>query len=85
MFIFSGLFIGFLFLAISLTSLIIFFVLVPNPNYNLMATLIIDVSHSALLIISCGATLIGFIKIRKLKFKPGNYEIILMNDKIQLM
>ncbi|CAG2167480.1 unnamed protein product [Oppiella nova] len=70
----KGLFSGFLFLAISVTSLIIFFVLVHNPNYKLMATLISDISHSVLLILSCAAILLGFIKTRRLKFQPGVSE-----------
>ncbi|XP_054167361.1 proton channel OtopLc-like [Oppia nitens] len=68
----KGLFSGFLFLAVSVTALIIFFVLVHNPNYKLMATLISDISHSALLILSCIAILLGFIKTRRLKFQPAD-------------
>ena len=75
-FLLKGLFSGFLFLAISVTSLIIFFVLVHNPNYKLMATLISDISHSIILILSCAAILLGFLKTRKLKFQPGTYIFI---------
>jgi len=67
----KGLFTGFLFLAVSVTSLIIFFVLVHHPHYNLMATLISDISHSILLILSCIAILFGFLQTRRLKFQPG--------------
>ncbi|XP_075676725.1 proton channel OtopLc-like isoform X1 [Dermatophagoides pteronyssinus] len=67
----KGLFTGFLFLAISVTSLIIFFVLVHHPNYNLMASLLSDISHSILLILSSFAILIGFFKMRNLKFLPA--------------
>ncbi|KAI7693029.1 hypothetical protein SSS_10368, partial [Sarcoptes scabiei] len=64
----KGLFTGFLFLAISVTSLIIFFVLVHHPNYSLLASLLSDVSHSILLVLSSFAILIGFFKMRNLKF-----------------
>lgn len=59
------------FVAISVTSLIIFFVLVHHPNYSVMASLLSDISHSVLLVLSSVAILIGFIKTRTLKFQPG--------------
>lgn len=59
------------FVAISVTSLIIFFVLVHHPNYSLMASVLSDISHSVLLVLSSVAILIGFIKTRNLKFQPG--------------
>lgn len=62
--------------AISVTSLIIFFVLVHHPNYNLMASLLSDISHSILLILSSFAILIGFFKMRNLKFLPGKYILV---------
>jgi hypothetical protein len=70
----KGLFCGFLFLVISITSLIIFFVLVHHRNYHFMATMISDMSHSALLILSSVSILIAFFKIRKLKFQPGVHD-----------
>lgn len=70
-FVVSGLFSGFLFLAIAVTSLIIFFVLVHNPAYNLMATLISDISHAIILVLSTVAVLLGLIKTNRLKFQPG--------------
>lgn len=66
----KGLFTGFFFLAISVTSLIIFFVLVHHPNYSVMASLLSDISHSVLLVLSSVAILVGFIKTSKLKFQP---------------
>ena len=59
------------FVAISVTSLIIFFVLVHHPNYSVMASLLSDISHSVLLVLSSVAILIGFIKTSNLKFQPG--------------
>ncbi|XP_053200575.1 proton channel OtopLc-like isoform X2 [Panonychus citri] len=70
----KGLFCGFLFLVVSITSLIIFFVLVHHPTYNLLATLISDISHSTLLILSSLAIILAYFKIRKLRFQPGVHE-----------
>ncbi|KAI1307256.1 hypothetical protein HDE_00841 [Halotydeus destructor] len=67
----KGLFTGFLFLVVSITSLIIFFVLVRHENYRVLATAISELSHSILLMFCCLATLAAYVKIRKLKFQPG--------------
>ena len=78
--IFIGLFTGFLFLAISVTSLIIFFVLVHNPNYNLMATLISDISHSILLIPLLYRYFIGISQNQKIEVSTGyTYIFIILN------
>lgn len=62
---------------ISVTSLIIFFVLVHHPNYSLMASLLSDISHSVLLVLSSITILVGFFKTRNLKFLPNNGKSIL--------
>ncbi|XP_074597257.1 proton channel otopetrin-like a isoform X2 [Brevipalpus obovatus] len=67
----KGLFCGFLFLVASITSLIIFFVLVHHETYKLLATLISDITHSTLLILSCFAIIIAYSKVCKLRFQPG--------------
>jgi hypothetical protein len=67
----KGLFTGFFFLVGSITSLIIFFVMLHHPSYATTATLIAEVSHSILLFVCCLATLTAYIKIRRLKFQPG--------------
>lgn len=64
-------FTGLLFLVVSVTSLIIFFVLIHHPNYHDMATAISELSHSILLLFCSIATVVAYIKIRKLKFQPG--------------
>lgn len=72
----TGLFSGFLFLVVSITSLIIFFVLIHHPTYHNLATVISELSHSTLLVFCSLATLIAFIKIRKLRFQPGKPVVI---------
>lgn len=72
----TGLFSGFLFLVVSITSLIIFFVLIDHPTYHNLATVISELSHSTLLVFCSLATLIAFIKIRKLRFQPGKPLVI---------
>ena len=67
----KGLFLGFLFLVGSITSLIIFFMMLRQPVYAKQATVISELSHSILLLFCSLATLIAFIKVRQLKFQPG--------------
>lgn len=67
----KGLFSGFIFLVGSITSLIIFFMMLHHPTYSRQATVISEVSHSILLLFCCLATLIAYIKVRRLKFQPG--------------
>lgn len=72
----TGLFSGFLFLVVSITSLIIFFVLIHHPGYHKLATVISEMSHSILLVFCSLATIIAYIKIRKLKFQPGMFHFL---------
>lgn len=58
----------------SITSLMMFFVLVPKADYSLLATLISDVTHSALLVASSLAILVAFVRIKRLKFQPGRRD-----------
>lgn len=67
----KGLFLGFLFLVISIITLIIFFVLSHHTNYHLMASLINEGSHSVLLVLSSLSIIAAYFKIRKLMFQPG--------------
>lgn len=67
----KGLFIGFLFLVISIITLIVFFVLSHHNNYHFIASLINEGSHSILLVLSSFSIIIAYYKIRKLKFQPG--------------
>lgn len=73
------------FVAISVTSLIIFFVLVHHPNYSVMASLLSDISHSVLLVLSSVAILVGFIKTSKLKFQPGMLRMVSSMNILHLL
>ncbi|CAG9863219.1 unnamed protein product [Phyllotreta striolata] len=65
----KGLFFGLLMLVGSLICLILFFVLISNDTFKLLAVYLAEVSHCALLALSIVATLIGFIRVKSLKFK----------------
>ncbi|CAG7825539.1 unnamed protein product [Allacma fusca] len=64
----KGLFCGLLLLVAALICLILFFVLVTREQLRLLAIYLCDCSHAGLLLISFLATLIGFIRVRRLRF-----------------
>lgn len=70
----KGLFAGFFFLVISVTSLIICNIAHQNSKFSVMASLLSDTTHSLLLLLSIVAILIGFFKTRNLKFQPALYN-----------
>uniref|UniRef100_A0A0A9YVE2 Otopetrin-2 n=1 Tax=Lygus hesperus TaxID=30085 RepID=A0A0A9YVE2_LYGHE len=65
----KGLFFGLLLLVGSLICLILFFVLIHNPQLSLLAIYLADASHCILMILSIFAIIIGFIRIQNLKFR----------------
>jgi hypothetical protein len=65
----KGLFFGLLLLVGSLICLILFFVLVRHPQLSLLAIYLADVSHSAIIGFSLIAILIGFLRVKTLKFR----------------
>lgn len=69
----KGLFCGFLFVVLSIITLIVFFVLFHHtaPNYHYIASLINETSHSILLVLSSFTIVAAYFKIRKLRFQPG--------------
>ena len=75
----KGLFCGFLFLVISIITLIVFFVLFHHTNYHLIASLINEGSHSILLILSSLSIICAYFKIRKLRFQPAINETVDFN------
>lgn len=70
----KGLFCGFLFVVLSIITLIVFFVLFHHTNYHFIASLINETSHSILLALSSFSIIIAYFKIRKLRFIPGVNE-----------
>ncbi|CAG5009785.1 unnamed protein product [Parnassius apollo] len=71
----KGLFCGLLLLVASLICLILFFVLIRHQELKRLSIYLADVSHCALMILSILAILIGFIRVRKLKWSanPPSY------------
>ncbi|KAF5282178.1 hypothetical protein FQR65_LT02875 [Abscondita terminalis] len=65
----KGLFFGLLMLVGSLICLILFFVLIRQPELDLLAIYLADVSHCVLMVLSIFAIIIGFIRVQALKFK----------------
>ncbi|XP_063704686.1 proton channel OtopLc isoform X2 [Culicoides brevitarsis] len=65
----KGLFFGLLLLVGSLICLILYFVLVRHPQLSVLAIRLADVSHTALLILTILAILIGFCRVSLLKFR----------------
>ena len=70
----KGLFCGFLFVVLSIITLIVFFVLFHHTNYHYIASLINESSHSVLLVLSSLTIIAAHFKIRKLRFQPGLNE-----------
>lgn len=58
----KGLFFGLLLLVGSLICLILFFVLIHNNDFEMLAIYLADVSHCALMVLSIIAIIIGFIR-----------------------
>jgi len=76
----KGLFCGLLVLVAAIISLVLFFVLIEQPEHRQLAIFLADVSHAAILLLMMVATLVGFARNRKLKFaqdKPGDLDAIL--------
>ncbi|KAL5276843.1 OTOP3 family protein [Megaselia abdita] len=65
----KGLFFGLLLLVGALICLILFFVLVRHPQFSLLAIYLADVSHIAVMGFMVLAIIIGFIRVRTLKFR----------------
>ncbi|KAJ8679318.1 hypothetical protein QAD02_015105 [Eretmocerus hayati] len=65
----KGLFFGLLLLVGSLICLILFFVLIQHPKFGLLAIYLADVSHCVIMGLSIFAIIIGFCRVRHLKFK----------------
>ncbi|XP_055844387.1 proton channel OtopLc isoform X6 [Episyrphus balteatus] len=65
----KGLFFGLLLLVGSLICLILFFVLVRHPQFSLLAIYLADASHCALMAFAVLAIIIGFIRVKSLKFR----------------
>ena len=77
----KGLFFGLLILVGATICLILFFVLIHQPDLGLLAIYLAEGSHCAIVALSIVASLIGFIRIRKLKFRveqPTNLNDILL-------
>uniref|UniRef100_A0A336KNR1 CSON013446 protein n=1 Tax=Culicoides sonorensis TaxID=179676 RepID=A0A336KNR1_CULSO len=65
----KGLFFGLLLLVGSLICLILYFVLIRHPQLSVLAIRLADVSHTALLVLTILAILIGFCRVALLKFR----------------
>lgn len=65
----KGLFFGLLLLVGSLICLILFFVLIHQEKFSIVAIYLADVSHCVLMGLSIIAILIGFIRVQHLKFR----------------
>lgn len=65
----KGLFFGLLLLVGSLICLILFFVLIHQEKFSIVAIYLADVSHCVVMGLSIIAILIGFIRVQHLKFR----------------
>ncbi|XP_067640767.1 proton channel OtopLc isoform X3 [Eurosta solidaginis] len=65
----KGLFFGLLLLVGALICLILFFVLVRHQQFSLLAIYLADASHCILMAFAVLAIIIGFIRVRNLKFR----------------
>ena len=74
----KGLFFGLLTLVSGLICLILFFVLIDHENRQIaqLAVYLADSSHCAILIVSILATLLGFIRVQKMKFHGEDQSIL---------
>uniref|UniRef100_T1PC51 Otopetrin n=1 Tax=Musca domestica TaxID=7370 RepID=T1PC51_MUSDO len=65
----KGLFFGLLLLVGALICLILFFVLVRHQRFSLLAIYLADASHCILMVFAILAIIIGFIRVKNLKFR----------------
>ncbi|XP_013102583.2 proton channel OtopLc isoform X10 [Stomoxys calcitrans] len=65
----KGLFFGLLLLVGALICLILFFVLVRHQQFSLLAIYLADASHCILMVFAILAIIIGFIRVKNLKFR----------------
>ncbi|XP_076338177.1 proton channel OtopLc-like [Tachypleus tridentatus] len=70
----KGLFLGLLVLVICMCCLIAFFVLVHHEEHKILAIYLGDISHCALLVLNIISVIVGFIRIRTLKYLPDRKE-----------
>lgn len=70
----KGLFFGLLILVIATICLIVFFVLIENERYSLLAIFLSDVSHSAIMVMTIFTIIIGFFRIKQLKFQADRTD-----------
>ncbi|XP_055948866.1 proton channel OtopLc-like isoform X1 [Argiope bruennichi] len=70
----KGLFFGLLVLVIATICLIVFFVLIENEHYSLLAIFLSDVSHSAIMVLTLFTIGIGFFRIQRLKFQADRTD-----------
>ena len=69
-----GLFIGLLSLVTLTITLILYFSLVNQERFHLIAVLIINVTDTAINIFMCIAIIVGFIQVRNLRFVQAENE-----------
>ncbi|PRD36045.1 UNVERIFIED_CONTAM: Otop2 [Trichonephila clavipes] len=70
----KGLFFGLLVLVIATICLIVFFVLIENEHYSLLAIFLSDVSHSAIMVLTLFTIGIGFFRIQRLRFQADRTD-----------
>lgn len=70
----KGLFFGLLILVIATICLIVFFVLIENEHYSLLAIFLSDVSHSAIMVMTIFTIVLGFFRIKQLKFQADRTD-----------
>ncbi|XP_035213552.1 proton channel OtopLc-like isoform X3 [Stegodyphus dumicola] len=70
----KGLFFGLLILVIATICLIVFFVLIENEHYSLLAIFLSDVSHSAIMVMTIFTIIVGFFRIKQLKFQADRTD-----------
>ncbi|KAG8187335.1 hypothetical protein JTE90_011697 [Oedothorax gibbosus] len=70
----KGLFFGLLVLVIATICLIVFFVLIENEHYSLLAIFLSDVSHSAIMVLTIFTIILGFFRIKRLRFQADRTD-----------
>lgn len=70
----KGLFFGLLMLVAATICLIVFFVLIQHNKYNLLAIYLSDLSHGAIMILTIFAIIIGFYRVRSLRFHSDRHD-----------
>ncbi|CAG0882651.1 unnamed protein product [Darwinula stevensoni] len=71
-----GLFLGLLFLVGCAICLILFFVLIEKVEHHRLAIFLADVSHSAIIFLALFAALIGFCRVKHLKFQADRDDLL---------